>query len=52
MLRFSFKCPCSQWILIYLEKEIGILVLVFLLVKRSVGEPTVKISVEQKAMNL
>ena len=34
-----------------LEKEIGILVLVFLLVKLSMGKPTVKISVEQKAMN-
>ena len=48
---------CNVFVLIALaasglEKEIGILVLVFLLVKLSMGELTMKaFSVEQKAMN-
>ena len=29
ILPFSFNCPCSQWILIYLEKESGILSFIF-----------------------
>ena len=49
--RFSFNCSFSQWILIYLEKETGILALFSLFVKLRGEKPTVKISVKQKAMN-
>ena len=46
-----FALAASARILIYLEKEIGILALMFLFVKLLKGEPTVNISVEQRAMN-